>query len=245
MRCRRRHASLHGSQPGATKPHNVAFTCARRPAAARVAHQGCTSPWLGGHPTSGCPARDGCAQGLGHCCVRAAWERERLALRGHTRPARGHGGGSSGAGAGGGAGGFFTRQQPCQVVGWLQRRRRRLLRATGGRAYWCVPCSHPVLPTSAVVVDGVRLRGAGAAASAEEIKRAYKKKALQHHPDKAGGDADTFKKLAAAYEVRARPTTAAAARPGGRAQRWWLHGARRLLPRASARGAGGCCCVAR
>jgi len=37
-------------------------------------------------------------------------------------------------------------------------------------------------------------------ASKEEIKKAYKKMAIQHHPDK-GGDPDKFKEVARAYEV--------------------------------------------
>lgn len=37
-------------------------------------------------------------------------------------------------------------------------------------------------------------------ASAEEIKRAYREKARQHHPD-VGGDAATFKEISHAYEV--------------------------------------------
>jgi DnaJ-class molecular chaperone len=37
-------------------------------------------------------------------------------------------------------------------------------------------------------------------ASKEDIKRAYKKAAVQHHPDK-GGDAETFKKVGEAYAV--------------------------------------------
>jgi DnaJ family protein A protein 2 len=37
-------------------------------------------------------------------------------------------------------------------------------------------------------------------ANQSEIKKAYRKKALQHHPDK-GGDAETFKKINHAYEV--------------------------------------------
>lgn len=37
-------------------------------------------------------------------------------------------------------------------------------------------------------------------ASMSEIKRAYRKQALKHHPDK-GGNEETFKKLNAAYEV--------------------------------------------
>lgn len=41
-------------------------------------------------------------------------------------------------------------------------------------------------------------------ATQEEIKKAYRKKALQHHPDK-GGDQETFKKLNASYEILSNP----------------------------------------
>ena len=41
-------------------------------------------------------------------------------------------------------------------------------------------------------------------ASEDEIKRAYKKAALKHHPDK-GGDAEAFKRIAKAYEVLSDP----------------------------------------
>jgi curved DNA-binding protein CbpA len=43
------------------------------------------------------------------------------------------------------------------------------------------------------------LLGVSAAASWGEVKRAYRKRALQHHPDK-GGDAEKFKTLQNAYE---------------------------------------------
>ena len=36
-------------------------------------------------------------------------------------------------------------------------------------------------------------------ASEDEVRRAYKKLALQHHPDR-GGDPEKFKELSAAYE---------------------------------------------
>ncbi|MCL5667014.1 MAG: molecular chaperone DnaJ [Patescibacteria group bacterium] len=38
-------------------------------------------------------------------------------------------------------------------------------------------------------------------ASAEEIKRAYRKKAHEHHPDKGNGNAEKFKKVNEAYQV--------------------------------------------
>jgi curved DNA-binding protein CbpA len=36
--------------------------------------------------------------------------------------------------------------------------------------------------------------------SSEEIKKAYRKLAVQHHPDK-GGDENTFKEINEAYDV--------------------------------------------
>lgn len=43
--------------------------------------------------------------------------------------------------------------------------------------------------------------GVGDAASKDEIKRAYKRLAMRHHPDKDGGDADRFKEISEAYGV--------------------------------------------
>lgn len=41
-------------------------------------------------------------------------------------------------------------------------------------------------------------------ASSSEIKKAFRKKAIQHHPDK-GGDPDTFKSISEAYDVLSDP----------------------------------------
>ena len=49
--------------------------------------------------------------------------------------------------------------------------------------------------------DYYEVLGVSKTASAEEIKRAYRKLALQHHPDKTGGDDTKFKELGEAYEV--------------------------------------------
>lgn len=43
--------------------------------------------------------------------------------------------------------------------------------------------------------------GVGKGASDDEIKKAFRKKAIEHHPDKAGGDEAKFKEINEAYEV--------------------------------------------
>ena len=43
--------------------------------------------------------------------------------------------------------------------------------------------------------------GVGKDASADDIKRAFRKKASENHPDKAGGDKEQFQVVAAAYAV--------------------------------------------
>jgi DnaJ-class molecular chaperone len=48
--------------------------------------------------------------------------------------------------------------------------------------------------------DYYGILGVDRGASSEEIKKAYRKKALEHHPDK-GGDENKFKEASEAYEV--------------------------------------------
>jgi molecular chaperone DnaJ len=43
--------------------------------------------------------------------------------------------------------------------------------------------------------------GVGKSASKDEIRRAYRRLAQQHHPDKGGGEAEKFKEINEAYEV--------------------------------------------
>ncbi len=49
--------------------------------------------------------------------------------------------------------------------------------------------------------DYYKILGINHSASEEEIKRAYRKLAHQHHPDKAGGDEKKFKEINEAYQV--------------------------------------------
>src|SRR3982751_4383484 len=49
--------------------------------------------------------------------------------------------------------------------------------------------------------DYYEVLGVGKSASADEIKKAFRKLAVKHHPDKEGGDEAKFKEAAEAYEV--------------------------------------------
>lgn len=49
--------------------------------------------------------------------------------------------------------------------------------------------------------DYYEVLGVGKAASADEIKKAFRQKAIEYHPDKDGGDESKFKEVNEAYEV--------------------------------------------
>jgi molecular chaperone DnaJ len=49
--------------------------------------------------------------------------------------------------------------------------------------------------------DYYEVLGVGKSASADEIKKAFRQKAIQYHPDKEGGDEAKFKEVNEAYEV--------------------------------------------
>lgn len=54
--------------------------------------------------------------------------------------------------------------------------------------------------------DYYELLGIGKDASADEIKKAFRREAVKHHPDKEGGDETKFKEINKAYEVLKEPS---------------------------------------
>jgi molecular chaperone DnaJ len=54
--------------------------------------------------------------------------------------------------------------------------------------------------------DYYEILGVGKDASADEIKKAFRRLAIQHHPDKEGGDESKFKEVNEAYEILKDPS---------------------------------------
>lgn len=54
--------------------------------------------------------------------------------------------------------------------------------------------------------DYYEILGVGKDASADEIKKAFRRAAVQHHPDKEGGNEEKFKEINEAYEVLKDPS---------------------------------------
>src|SRR5680860_1084081 len=53
--------------------------------------------------------------------------------------------------------------------------------------------------------DYYEILGINKSASADEIKKAFRKAAIKHHPDKEGGDEAKFKEINEAYEILSNP----------------------------------------
>lgn len=56
-----------------------------------------------------------------------------------------------------------------------------------------------------MAVDYYNVLGVAKSASQDEIKKAYRKLAHKHHPDKSGGDEEKFKEINSAYQILSDP----------------------------------------
>jgi molecular chaperone DnaJ len=65
--------------------------------------------------------------------------------------------------------------------------------------------------------DYYEVLGVGKSASADEIKKAFRRQAIQYHPDKEGGDEAKFKEVNEAYEVLKDPSKRQRSGPFGHA----------------------------
>lgn len=77
--------------------------------------------------------------------------------------------------------------------------------------------------------DYYKILGINRSATVKEIKKAYRMKSLEHHPDK-GGDAETFAEIARAYEVLSDEETKGI---------YDMHGEEGLKQHEQGRGGGG------
>lgn len=85
-------------------------------------------------------------------------------------------------------------------------------------------------------MDYYKILGLDSSASADDIKKAYRKQAMKHHPDR-GGDESQFTVLQEAYDVLGNPNKRAMYDAGGRGSRYSTDGKNALLRKLVREGA--------
>jgi len=80
-------------------------------------------------------------------------------------------------------------------------RRARQNRRRGRRRTGASGASREADPSTPSPSEARRILDVDAAASDDDIKAAYRRKAKEHHPDTDSGDEETFKKVSRAYET--------------------------------------------